>query len=339
MKTWIAILSGLLLAQLVLAIAVNLTGEEYGAFKSEEKLLVFDRQAVDGLRIEGEGQQVLIRQKDGHWLLPESEDFPADPESVTRLLDKLAALDKGWPVATTSSAANRFKVAEDQFDRKLSLLAGDQTLAELFIGTSPGFRKVHVRPAGTDEIYSVLFNTWEANAKVDDWIDKAILKLDADQVARLELPDITLERQDDQLQVNDLAEGEETNTAEVKTLLSKLTELRILASLGKAQKPEWQQEAPALEIKLAEKDGKSLGYRFSKPADETYYVLKRSDLPYYLKLADYSVQPFMDAARDELVQVSSEAAPDTEATVAEPDPDTSEAEQPTETPLSIPDQS
>ena len=48
MKQWIIILSGLLSAQLVLAVVLNLTGEDYGTFQAEESLLSFNRQAVDG---------------------------------------------------------------------------------------------------------------------------------------------------------------------------------------------------------------------------------------------------------------------------------------------------
>ena len=303
MKKWIAILSGLLLVQLVLALAVNLTGDEYGAFESREKLLAFDRQALNGLRIEDEKQHVRLQRQDGKWLLSEEEGFPADGQSVEGLLDKLAALDKGWPVATTGTAAKRFKVADAQFERKLTLLAGDESLAELYVGTSPGFRKAHVRPAGADEIFAVAFNSWEASAKPDDWIDKDILKLDGDEVQQIEMPGVSLQRQDDRLRLTDLTAEEETDAEAVKNLLSKLTGLYILASLGTQEKPEWRQDKPALEIRLVEQDGKTLNYRFSQPTEETYYVLKRSDIPYYLKVGAFSVKPFLETTREKLVRL------------------------------------
>ena len=46
MQRWIPILSGLLVLQLVLALVLNLAGEEYGAFQADEKLLAFDKQLV-----------------------------------------------------------------------------------------------------------------------------------------------------------------------------------------------------------------------------------------------------------------------------------------------------
>ncbi len=122
MKNGIFILSGLLAAQLVLATVLNLSGEDYGVFQVEEKLLSFKRQAVDGLRIEDGTDTVVLKKQVGKWLLPSIGDFPASQGDVERLLDKLAALEKGWPVARTSGAARRFAVDEEQFERKLTLL-------------------------------------------------------------------------------------------------------------------------------------------------------------------------------------------------------------------------
>ena len=92
MKSRILILSGVLAAQLVLAAVLNLTGEEYGAFQAEEKLLSFNKQKLDGLRIEDGTDNVLLKKQEGKWLLPVSGDFPASQRNVNRLLDKLAAL-------------------------------------------------------------------------------------------------------------------------------------------------------------------------------------------------------------------------------------------------------
>ncbi|MDJ0806571.1 MAG: DUF4340 domain-containing protein [Gammaproteobacteria bacterium] len=308
MNKWISILSGLLIAQLVLAVTVNLTGEDYGAFQAEEKLLTFQAEQVDGLRIEGDEQSVLLKRQDDRWLLPEQGDFPADQESVKRLLDKLDGLEKGWPVATTSGAASRFEVAEDEFQRKLALLGGDDTLAELYVGTSPGFRKVHVRPANDEAVYAVEFNTWEANAKADDWIDKAILELDKEMIERIEMSDLVFEREGDWLTLTGLTDGQEADKDAIDELVDKLATLRVQSLLGTETKPEYQQDAPELEIELALNGGDALSYRISKPEGESYYVLKRSDLDYWFKVPDYTVEPIMETTRDKLVLKTTEEA-------------------------------
>jgi hypothetical protein len=315
MKKWIFILSGLLAAQLVLAAVLNLTGEDYGTFQAEEKLLSFNRQTVDGLRIEDSTDSVVLKKQEGKWLLPESGDFPASQPNVKRLLDKLAALEKGWPVAKTRSASRRFTVDEEQFERKLTLFADDDAQATLYVGSSPGIHKVYVRPGDADEVFAVDFNTWEANAKDDDWIDKGVLTLDESNVERVEMPGIIMQRQDGRLQVMNLEENEQTNVEESSALLRSLTGLSVQSLLGTEAEPEYRQDEPALEVKMTREGGEVLGYRFSKPEDASYYVLKRSDLNYYLKVAEYMVDPVREITREKLVQdatdeVSSEPSGD-----------------------------
>ena len=315
MKSRIIVLSGVLAAQLVLAAALNLTGEEYGAFQAEEKLLSFNKQKLDGLRIEDGTDNVLLKKQEGKWLLPVSGDFPASQRNVEQLLDKLATLEKGWPVAKTRSAAQRFRVDEEQFERKLVLVYDDDEQATLFVGSSPGFRKVYVRAGDGDEIFAVDFNTWEADAKADNWIDKDILALDESNVERVEMPGFILQRADGKLQVTDLGEKEQTSGEESRALLGKLTGLRIQSLLGAEAKPAYRQDEPALEVKITRISGEVLGYRFSKPEDAAYYVLKRSDLEHYFKVAEYMVDPVKETTREKLVQdrteeVSSEPAGD-----------------------------
>lgn len=309
MKKWIVVLSVVLTAQLCLAVAVDMSGKSYGAFQPTEKLLAFAPKQVDSLRIESAKKQVVLSRQDGKWRLPDSDDFPANQSAVNGLLDKLAALRKGWPVATTRSAAGHFKVADGDFERKLTLMSGGKDLATLYVGTSPGFRKVHVRPQGEDDVYAVAFNTWEANAKPDDWIDKEILKLDEKTVKQVEMPGIDLRREGDALKLAGLDNKETTNETEAKSLLAKLTGLRIESLLGTEDKPDYQQDKPALEIKLTQDDGNTLTYRFSKPKVGGYYVLKRSDLAPYFKVAEFEVSPIKDEARDKLVQVKADEKP------------------------------
>jgi len=329
MKSWIFILSGVLAAQLVLAAVLNLTGEDYGTFQAEEKLLSFNRQTVDGLRIEDGTDSVVLKKQEGTWLLPVSGDFPASQRSVNRLLDKLAALEKGWPVAKTRGAARRFAVDTEQFERKLTLLSDDDAQATLYVGSSPGFRKVYVRPGSGADIFAVDFNTWDADAKADGWIDKDILKLDQSMVERIEMPGLILQRQDGELQLVDLDQKEQTNGEASRGLLGKLSGLSIQSLLGTEAKPEYRQDEPALEVRMTREGGEVLGYRFSKPEDAAYYVLKRSDLDYYFKVAEYIVDPVRETTRENLVQdatgeVSGEPAGDKRD---EQDDDASAAEE------------
>jgi len=310
MKKWIFVLSGLLAAQLVLAMILGLTGEDYSTYQTEEKLLSFNRQAVSGLQIVDNTDSMEIEKQEDKWLLPNSGNFPASQRKVEQLLDTLAALEKGWPVARTRGAAQRFAVDKEQFERKLILLSDDESRTTLYVGSSPGFRKVYVRPGDQDEIFTVDFNTWEASAKAEDWIDTDILALDQSSVQRIEMPGIMMQRQDGTLQVMNLDEHEQTNVDESSVLLGQLTGLRIQSLLGTELEPEYRQDEPALEIRMTTDGGEVLDYRFSKPQDASYYVLKRSDLDFYFEVAEYTLNPVREATREKLVRARTAEAPE-----------------------------
>jgi hypothetical protein len=161
---------------------------------------------------------------------------------------------------------------------------------------------VYVRPGDKDEIFAVDFNIWEANAKTEDWIDTDILALDQSSVQRIEMPGITMQRQDGGLQVMNLDENEQTNVEESSALLGKLSGLRIQSLLGTEREPEYRQDEPELEVRITTEGGEVLDYRFSLPQDASYYVLKRSDLDFYFEVAEYAVNPVRELTREELIQ-------------------------------------
>jgi len=59
------------------------------------------------------------------------------------LIDKLEGAEAAWPVATSESSAERFEVSDAKFQRRIRFFADDAVVTELFLGTSPGFRRVH----------------------------------------------------------------------------------------------------------------------------------------------------------------------------------------------------
>lgn len=314
MNKWIPILSGLLVLQLALALGLNLAGDDYAAFEPTEKLLAADSETVDSLRIEdGEGA-VLLTRRDGRWLLPERSDFPADQEAVKGLLQKLAGLEKGWPVATSAGALSRFKVADDAFERRVTLAAGGETRGVLYVGTSPGLRKVHVRPRGEEAVYAVSLDTWDVNAGPGDWIDKGVLTLDEAAVTRVELPGVTLERDGEAFRVAGLREGQTADEAQVRTLVNRLTRLRIEGLADADAVPK--DKEPALTLTVTRGGGDPLTYRVWTLEEGADPVLTRSDFSQAFRVADFSVEPLMTASLDALVKAAGEPA--AAATVAPP---------------------
>jgi hypothetical protein len=324
MKIWITILAAVLALQVVVAVGVNMSQHDYRAFEAEGNLLAFDMKTVDRIRIDGDaGASVLLDKQENQWRLPELNDFPADQGNVKRLLERLAKLEKGLPVATTQGAAKRFKVAKASFERKLTLLQDDQAQATLYVGTSPDFRKVHVRLPDESDIRSVEFNTYEVGVKPEDWIDKAILAYKADDIKRVVLSDFTLQQQDDKLVVSGLAEDEETVENETKRLFDRIAGLNIRSVLNMTEAPNEGQDEAALRYTIDLKSGETREYRFSKPAEADDYVLKVSHRDELFQVDTWLVDTIKEVTRDKLVRKKAVAP---EATAEPPKMDTQTAQ-------------
>ena len=157
-----------------LAVVGVLLAVRSGDVEVPEPFLDFDTAAVDSLSIaDAEGEVALSKSGDA-WQLPDG--IPADASKVDEVLAKLAEGDAGWPVASSASTAERFEVAEENHQRRLMLKSGDETIADVYLGTSPGYRKTHARRQGDDDVYAITFSNYEAGAKPGDWLDKSLLR-------------------------------------------------------------------------------------------------------------------------------------------------------------------
>jgi hypothetical protein len=188
------ILTGLLLLQLGLALGLYWHRLEPDAGDLTPVPLLDAGARVAELRISDMQQEALLVLKDGQWRLPALADLPADGAKVEAALARLKRTATGWPVTTTAASHQRFEVAPDNYQRRLVLSAGGRPV-ELFLGTSPGFRKVHLRRAGEEAVYAVGLSAYELPADDNDWLDKEGLA--SESVDRIDGPDFTLVKQAD----------------------------------------------------------------------------------------------------------------------------------------------
>lgn len=306
MKKTIILLTLLLVAQVGLGIALNMNRQQMAPFRPTAPLLAFKPGAVDSITITGAGEAaVRLVKKNGRWILPDYYEFPADQKAVTKLLDTLAGLKEGWPVATTTGAATRFKVAKNEFERHIVLRHGKQVVADLYVGTSPGFRKVHVRVAGSNDILAVRFSTYDAGTGARDWLDRRYLALDEKKIKKIVLPQYTLVRKGDSLVLADLGKDEKMKQQAVSSLVSRIADLGIEGVLGKENKPEYHQDKPKLTCTVELPNRKRV-YTFSRPEKKEWYVLKTSDSDLYFKVPGWQLTPLLDTKRELLVEKKKE---------------------------------
>ena len=227
----IGLLGGLLAAQVVI-IAGLLLASGVGSDAGAPHLLSFEPANVTKLSVSGEGETVGMARDGDVWRLQSGapngapEVLPADGGKISEVLDKLAGLDAPWPVATSDDSAERFEVTEGNHQRRLVIEDADGPVADLLLGTSPGYRRVHARLSGASEVYSIDFSNYEAPTDADQWLDKALLAAKG-EVSSVMLEDAwQLARQDDGW----LIDGAPADAEAADDLVRRFTGLRVLGT-------------------------------------------------------------------------------------------------------------
>ena len=270
MKTTQSILAIFFMLQVVVAGALFLQQRSNASIRPDGKLLEFDASSVTRMVIEDADGSVTLSKSDTGWQLPDySVTVPADKaESV---LDNLASAKTGWAVANRKESHEQLEVAEQKFNRKLALYEADNQVAELYVGTSPGLRRSHVRLADDNDVYSVALNDYELSTDRAQWFDTSLLSL-AD-VKSVQLQDHTIESVEDGWKVT-TPDGEtpEPESSNVDKLVNRLKSLRVTDVVADSDTDISNDSATEV---LVKNDNDEFTYRFYQTDDN--YLLKRSD--------------------------------------------------------------
>jgi hypothetical protein len=326
------ILAALLTLQLLLAAGWAAWSARGPAATASTAWLVFDRNAADKLVIEGPDKaRTELARQNGHWVVTQAGDFGADGAQVTQLLARLAALAPGPVVATSAEAAERFKVADAGFERRIAVEAGGKTVATLLLGTSQGARQTYARLGGDKTVVGVDLAPYEVPAKPDDWLDKAALQVPRDDIAAIEVAGLNLVRQAAKpagavsaagaaaavasaaaalpaaasaasapLASAWLAQGlhasERLDTAAADKLAAALADLHFNALRGRDDAARKELTKPQLTLALRRRDGQRVDYTLYKLPAGDDFALVLSTRPETFTLASYQAKPLIDAA-------------------------------------------
>lgn len=327
------ILAVLLAFQLLLALTLGLS-DSSTAPQTAMPLVTFDRDGVDRIVLEGPEQILTLARRDGSWVLPEQDDFPVPDDQVKKLLDRLADLQTRLPVASSEGARKRFRVDEDDFERRITLARGEDTLARVYLGKSPGMRMIYAREDSQNDIHAVKMAAYDVPLEARDWEDKSLLTLPKQDIRSLQLAGLEIVRAGDsdtdegetpapRWQATGLKPREQLDQDAVDKLASQLAGLRFDRVLGKEEKDEYGLSEPVLELSVKTSDsGDSISYRLGKHSDQEVYTLKLSSRPEYFRLAAHSASTLMEAATyQQLVSTDiaeTEAAPDNTTSTEDP---------------------
>ena len=296
MNKKLGLLSALLVVQLVLvAIALMIP---LGDDDSAPQLLAFTPDQIDRLEIHDGSDEVVIRSEASGW---RADGVRADKDKIDEVLEKLASIDAPWPVATSSASAARFEVSEANYQRRVRLYSADEQVAEVFLGTSPGYQRVHARRSGSDEVFSVPLSNYELSADVDSWMDKAVLAMDAPPT-RIELRNIAAENTE-MLESGDegwLYNGVAADQDAAATYANRFTTLRVL---GLASPVAEGEETPtAIGQLLVANEAEQLTLLISRQGEEDDYFITVPDSDVSYRLATYIAEQLLMTDADFSVQ-------------------------------------
>jgi len=297
-------LGGLLVLQLFLAAFLpGSWGKKMGPAESAGPLLAFDPEQVTGIRIQSPaGEPVRVTRTEDGWIIPALQNLPAAKHKVTALLSKLEDLQRGLPVATSEAALKRFKVVDQIFERKLILERGAALPVILYLGDSPGFRRLFVRADGDGAVYEAELGLFDAPDRPDAWSDRTLLHLDPGAIRRLTFAGLTLERTDNDWRLTDLAEGEDQDEQAVKDRIRVLTNIDFLGVLGDEERPAIDTESTPIELEATLADGETIRYRITKFMEGNDHLLEASNRPQGFTLAGYVAEDLTDLQRTDLLK-------------------------------------
>jgi len=228
--------------------------------------------------------EVRLSKRGERWLLPELGSLPADSDRIEKLLATLAGEQTGWPVASTVAARQRFQVANYHYQRRLTLMANGEELGVLYLGTSPGFRKVHARRGGQDAIFSINLSLFDIPGESELWLDRRLLQIRTP--TRIVADGYSLTREGDHW-VSGI--GQEPDSRELEALLGALRSLQVEGVAS----PDMQRELSGTEARLV-LEIQSLSGEFTLEffSTEGEHFIYSSEYALFFLLSDYDYERF-----------------------------------------------
>ena len=310
----------LLAAQIAVIVGLGRGGGELRSSTPDTLLVDADLDSADRIEItDAAGNHVvLVNAGDTLWTLPQLHGVAVAPIKLSTALNKLRDARRGLPIATTAGALKRFKVADRDFERKLTFKRGDVELATVLLGNSPGLRKVHARTTADEVVYSVVAATYDWDATAEGWFDRGLLGIKADALASVTLQragqaGLTLTRtlKDDkaQWQATGLSAGEALNPKQADALARALDNLRI-DSIRTEADALFEQAAPVLTLVIKTADDERRYQLRKLDGEDPAYLLKASQVPWIAELKSWNAEPLINSAdRQTLTASAGQTAP------------------------------
>jgi hypothetical protein len=306
------ILIGVLVLQIVLAV-VFFWPRQPATEAGQPLFPELETDQVEQVTItDGAGERVELSRSGSGWVLADAGNYPVLDGVVEEFLGKIAALKTGSPVAQTRDSHARLKVSEDDYAFQVVLRMQDRSLRTLYVGSSPSYGTAHVRVANQNEVYLASdLSSADVSTQLSGWIDTTYFSLGEQEVVGLTLSNengtFEFVTQETAWTMDGLGEGEVASDSVIAALVSSATTIRMVRPLGIEERASYGMHAPkaVLTIRAQSTEGTQSTYTLQVGAQNEQdgsYVLKASESPYYVEVAEYTVTNWLDKTRDDFLE-------------------------------------
>lgn len=222
-------LAALLIVQLAAAIFLTVTNNRQGDFTAAEPVLAIPSESIRTIEIDDGENSVSLQKDNDQWQLGKDQTFPVQQSQINNVLTSLDELKTGLPIANSVNSRKQLQVADDDYQRRIAITGEDSETVTVFLGTSPGLRKAHLRRADSDDIYSATLPVSEVSASTDQWLDKTLLSLD--DISQITSEEVTFKREGSEAEVQwvlvDAQESEKLDVDKLTKAVSSLVGMRV----------------------------------------------------------------------------------------------------------------
>jgi Domain of unknown function (DUF4340) len=276
LKLWQRRLTILFIAQVLLILGVFAYQENSRVQVDAQPLLGIKSADIDRMVIQDASNKVTLQKTGSQWQLPELHQLPVDKQKLDGILQKLDGTKLTWPVTTTASSHERFEVIGTKFQRRIELFQGDVKKADLWLGSTPGFKKIHLRREGEDQVYTVELTAFEFATASNDWLQSGLLAVK--DARSIKAADYELQKTGDAWNFVAASQGisdDKVNASKAMDLANALSTLQVQEVV--TQVP--QGETTKISVKSAAGE---FNYEFTKAGSD--YFVKRNDRDVTFKL-------------------------------------------------------
>jgi len=328
MKKHEQILAGILIVQIILTVVVF--WPKSSATVASEPIFP-DLESGDIVWftiVDADGNNVTLQKVTGEWVLPDADDYPVTEDKVTSLAEKLATLSTGRLVTRTDASHKQLQVAPDTFVRRIEFETTDGAKHILYLGSSPNYGAIHFRLEGENETYLTNdISTVDANATAASWIETTYVNVPQNDIVKLTLkngngtfvfvreavPGQGAEGEEvGQWTMEGLAADETLSETRVTATVRQAAWLNMIRPLGKENKPAYGMDKPSA-VATVETADRSVTLRIGAqdPEDNSYAAIS-SESPYYVRVAEFSVQNLVENTREDFLELPSTPTPEGE---------------------------